>query len=101
MRHRARVVCWSARVSFEDCEDCEIVHPMDNRVLFAIPLTAILGALLVLHAYWALGGRWGSAYTVPTINGRRSFDPSPVVTWVVCGLLGLSVIIVMGKLNWI
>jgi uncharacterized protein DUF3995 len=74
---------------------------MHNRLLFAIPLTWILGALLLLHVYWALGGRWGSAYTVPTINGRRSFDPSPLATWVVCGLLGLAVIIVMGKSSWI
>jgi hypothetical protein len=78
-----------------------ILESVGNRLVFAIPLTVILGALLLLHAYWALGGRWGSAYTVPTINGRRSFDPSPLATWVVCGLLGLAVIIVMGKSGWI
>ena len=82
----------------EDCDDTGIVR---NRLLFAIPLTAILGGLSLLHAYWALGGRWGSAYTVPTIRGRRSFDPSPLATWVVCGLLALAVIIVMGKSGWI
>jgi hypothetical protein len=71
------------------------------RLLFAIALTVILGGLSLLHAYWALGGRWGSAYTVPTINGRRIFDPSPLATWVVCGLLGLAVIIVAGKAAWI
>jgi hypothetical protein len=74
---------------------------MRNRLLFAIPLTIILGGLLLLHVYWALGGRWGSASTVPTVNGRRSFDPSPLAIWVVCGLLGLAVIIVMGKSGWI
>jgi hypothetical protein len=74
---------------------------MRDRLLFAIPLTGILGVLLLLHAYWALGGRWGSAYTVPTINGRRIFDPTPTATWVVCGLLGLAVILVMGKAGWI
>jgi hypothetical protein len=74
---------------------------MHNRLLFAIPLTGILGGLLLLHAYWALGGRWGSAYTVPTVNGRRIFDPSPVATWVVCALLGIAVIIVVGKAGWI
>ena len=75
--------------------------PMDNRLLFAIPHTVILAALPLLHAYCALGGRWGSAYTVPTINGRRSFDPSPLATWVVSGLLGLAVIIVIGNSGWI
>ena len=34
---------------------------MGSQLLFAIPLTGILAALLLLHAYWALGGRWGSA----------------------------------------
>jgi hypothetical protein len=74
---------------------------MHNRLLFAIPLTGILGGLFLLHAYWALGGRWGSAYTVPTVNGRRIFDPSPLATWLVCGLLGLAVILIMGKAGWI
>jgi len=74
---------------------------MGSTLLFAIPLTAILGGLSLLHAYWALGGRWGSAYTVPTISGRRVFDPTPLATWVVCGLLGLAVILVMGKAGWI
>jgi len=78
-----------------------ILESVANYIVFAIPLTVTLGGLLLLHAYWALGGRWGSAYTVPTINGRRSFDPSPLGTWVVCGLLGLAVIIVMGKSGWI
>ena len=74
---------------------------MTNRLLFAIPLAGILGGLSLLHAYWALGGRWGSAYTVPTVGGRRSFDPSPFATWIVCGLLGLAVVIVVGRSGWI
>jgi hypothetical protein len=74
---------------------------MRNRLLFAIPLTVILAALSLLHAYWALGGRWGTAYTVPTISGRRSFDQSPLATWLVSGLLGLAVIIVIGESGWI
>jgi Protein of unknown function (DUF3995) len=74
---------------------------MPNRLLFAIPLTVILGGLSLLHAYWALGGRWASAYTVPTVNGRRIFDPTPIATWIVCGLLGIAVILVMGKAGWI
>ena len=43
---------------------------MRSRLLFAIPLTVILGGLMVLHVYWALGDRWGSAYSGPTVNGR-------------------------------
>ncbi len=67
---------------------------------FAIPLVILLGALMLLHAYWALGGRWGAAYTIPTVGGRRSFDPSPSATWVVCALLGIAAILVMGKVVW-
>jgi hypothetical protein len=74
---------------------------MRSSLLFAIPLTVILVTLLLLHAYWALGGRWGSAYTVPTVNGRRIFNPTPLATWVICGLLGIAVIIVMGEAGWI
>jgi hypothetical protein len=74
---------------------------MRNPHLFAIPLVVILGGLSLLHAYWALGGRWGSAYTVPIVNGRRSFDPSPLATWVVCALLGAAAVLVMGKAGWI
>ena len=78
-----------------------ILETMGSRLLFAIPLAVILGGLSLLHAYWTLGGRRGSAYTVPTVNGRRLFDPTPVATWVVSGLLGIAVILVMGKVGWI
>ena len=74
---------------------------MHNRLFFAIPLAAILGALSLLHVYWALGGRWASAYTVPTISGRRMFDPTPLATWVVAALLAMAVVLVVGKAGWI
>jgi hypothetical protein len=72
-----------------------------NPRVFAIPLVVVLGGLMLLYAYWALGGRWGSGYTVPTVGGRRSFEPSAFATWVVCALLGTAVILVMGKTGWI
>lgn len=68
---------------------------------FAIPLAAILGALSLLHAYWALGGRAGSGYTVPVVNGRRAFEPGPLATWIVCGLLALAAFIVIGKAGYV
>jgi hypothetical protein len=74
---------------------------MHNRLVFAIPLAAILGALSLLHVYWALGGRWATASTVPTISGRRMFDPTPLATWVVAGLLAMAVVLVVGKAGWI
>jgi hypothetical protein len=74
---------------------------MRSPRLFAIPLIVIFAALSALHAYWALGGRWGSSNTIPIVHGRRSFEPSPMATWVVCALLGTAVVVVMGKLVWI
>ena len=58
---------------------------------FAIPLAMILASLSLLHAYWALGGRWGVEFTIPVVEGRRAFTPSPLATWAVCGLLALAV----------
>ncbi|HEV8042329.1 MAG TPA: DUF3995 domain-containing protein [Bryobacteraceae bacterium] len=74
---------------------------MHNRFLFAIPLVVALSGISVLHVYWALGGKWGSAFTVPTVSGRRMFDPSPAATWAVAGLFGLGVILILGKAGWI
>ena len=78
-----------------------ILESMRLRIVFAIPLVAILSWLSLLHAYWALGGRWGSAYTVPTVSGKRMFEPTRLATWTVCGLLGIAAILVMGKAGWI
>jgi hypothetical protein len=74
---------------------------MPTPGLFTIPLVSIFGVLLLIHAYWAFGGQWGTMYAVPIIRGRRSFDPSPAATWVVCGLLAVAMILVMRKGGWI
>jgi hypothetical protein len=66
-----------------------------NSLEFAIPLAGILASLSLLHAFWALGGQWGTAYAVPVVRGRRSFNPTPLATWVVCGLLGGATILVI------
>lgn len=78
-----------------------ILVSMHTRLTLAIPLVVILSGLSLLHAYWALGGRWGSAFTVPTISGRRMFDPGPLATWLVAGLLAFAAILVMGDAGWI
>jgi hypothetical protein len=72
-----------------------------NRLVFAIPLVIVLAGISLLHAYWALGGKFGSAYTVPTVSGRRMFDPTPPATWAVSCLFGIAVIMVLGKAGWI
>jgi hypothetical protein len=72
-----------------------------NPRLFAIPLIVVFAGLSALHAYWALGGRWGSSNTIPIVRGRRSFEPSQAATWAMCALLGMAVVVVIGKLVWI
>jgi hypothetical protein len=60
---------------------------MRSQLLFAIPLTVTFGALFAFTHLLGAGRSMGSADTVPTINGRSSFDPSPLATSVVCALL--------------
>lgn len=74
---------------------------MDKRLLFAVPLATILAVLSLLHVYWALGGRWAGAYTVPTVSGRRMFEPTPPAAWGVAGFLMMAVVLVIGKAGWI
>ena len=74
---------------------------MRHPAWFAIPLTAILIALAALHAYWALGGRWGIDNTIPMVNGRRAIDPGPLATWIVCGLLATAAFLAVGRAGWI
>jgi uncharacterized protein DUF3995 len=57
-------------------------------------VTLILAAL---HVYWALGGRWGSGATLPTIEGRRTLNPTPLGTAAVAALLALSAATICGK----
>ena len=74
---------------------------MTARTLIATPLTAILACIAALHAYWALGGQWGSANAVPTINNRKVFSPTPFQTWIVCGFLIAAAIVVAGRAGWL
>ena len=70
---------------------------MPHSNWFAIPLTAILLALAALHVYWALGGRWGIAHTIPTINQRPVINPGPLATFVVAALLTLAAWLVASR----
>ena len=94
------MACWTRwnclREQFRDT-----ILRVRNTALIAIPVAGILSGLALLHAYWALGGRWGSAYVVPVVRGQRSFEPSPFATWIVCGLLTVAVLLVMGKAGWL
>jgi hypothetical protein len=47
----------------------------------------VLGALALLHFFWAFGGRWGYSVALPELNGQPAFTPSPAMTVLVGVLL--------------
>ncbi len=63
------------------------------RLVCALVFAAVLLFLAALHVYWALGGDWGSSVTVPTIEGRRTFNPTRTATY------GVALLLVMGALT--
>jgi hypothetical protein len=70
-------------------------------------LTAgVFVTLALLHVYWAAGGVWGHAATVPTraptgaaANGARLFNPSRAGTLAVAAGLLLAALVVLGRLG--
>lgn len=66
------------------------------RLICALVFAAVLLFLAGLHVYWALGGAWGSAATIPTVNGRRTLNPSPLATYVVAFLLTAGAFTICG-----
>jgi hypothetical protein len=67
------------------------------RLICALVFAAELLFLAGLHVYWALGGRWGKFATVPTIAGRRTFDPRPPATCLVAFLLVIGAATICGR----
>jgi hypothetical protein len=55
--------------------------------VLTILTTATFASLAALHCYWAAGGQWGLATAIPTVGGRRAFNPSVVACLVVAALL--------------
>lgn len=63
-------------------------------------LTAtILSIIGLLHVYWAAGGRWGSAVSVPRKDGDLLFEPSTFATLVVAALLFAAALIILGRVE--
>jgi hypothetical protein len=60
-------------------------------------LGAILALIAVLHAYWALGGRWGLA---EALGGPDKPVPPAWLIWVVTALLVLAVLVVLGRVGF-
>lgn len=56
---------------------------MSLEVMIKIVNTVIFSFLSAVHIYWALGGTWGVVGVLPTKDGERKLNPSPVGTLVV------------------
>ncbi|MFI5118623.1 MAG: DUF3995 domain-containing protein [Terriglobales bacterium] len=69
------------------------------RLVCALVFAAVLLFLAALHVYWALGGDWGSAATVPTMEGRRTINPGRPATYVVASLLVMGTVIICGQVH--
>lgn len=63
-------------------------------------VTTILLALSVLHVYWALGGNWGSAAAVPSIDGQPLFETGFWATLAVALALSIAAVICLGTFNY-
>lgn len=64
-----------------------------------IILCGVFAALAGLHLYWAAGGRWGADVTVPEVEGRALFTPSPAATVAVAVALVMAMIVVLGRIG--
>ena len=62
-------------------------------------LAAIFAVLSLFHIYWAAGGKFGKEASMPTVGGKRSFDPSPAGTILVAVALLIAMFIIIGQLG--
>jgi hypothetical protein len=53
-------------------------------------VTAVLAGLALLHAYWAVGGRWGATGAVPERSSKPPFKPGPWACVAVAVCLGTA-----------
>ena len=64
-------------------------------ILAAVVLFGLAG----LHAYWAMGGQWGTAVAIPRRDGASLFTPGPAATWLVAVLLFAAALVLLGRVG--
>jgi len=67
-------------------------------IIIAWALFTLLGAIALLHAYWALGGFWpgrDEAELIAKVAGaaRATRMPSQAITWIVAGAIAVSALV--------
>jgi hypothetical protein len=69
--------------------------------IVALTVVIVFSGLSLVHAYWALGGRAGSAAAVPELSGRPAFVPSALGTLAVSVALALCAVLVAASAGFI
>lgn len=74
----------------------------ESHERFAMNLLAVLTTVVFLgrsavHVYWAFGGRRGIGAAIPTVEGRRTLNPSPLATIAVAAALAVAAAITIGS----
>jgi Protein of unknown function (DUF3995) len=64
-------------------------------------VAAIFAILGLLHIYWAMGGNFGSEVGVPTIEGKRAFEPTVTATLLVATALFIAMLVVLGQIGFL
>ncbi len=62
-------------------------------------VATILAALAALHVYWAAGGKWGAATSVPEVSGQPAFRPGPLACLAVALLLATAAGLVLATVK--
>jgi hypothetical protein len=69
------------------------------RLTSALFFSVVSLVIAVIHVYWGFGGEWGITAAVPTIDGRRVLEPTPVASFVVAILETLAAIVICGRVG--
>jgi Protein of unknown function (DUF3995) len=67
---------------------------------FGLITTTILFSLTLLHVYWAFGGNWGLAASIPTNNNQPIFESGLWDTLAVAIDRAIAAFICLGNLNY-
>ncbi|MCE9598239.1 MAG: DUF3995 domain-containing protein [Spirochaetia bacterium] len=68
---------------------------MTVAIVAAIFCAITCGAIALLHAYWALGGRIGKFAALPEQDGKPVFLPSKFATWLVAIALAFASLVAL------
>ena len=68
--------------------------------IIGLATATILSVLSLLHLYWAFGGSWGFAASVPTVEGQPLFQTGFWDTLAVAIALLIAAMICLGTLNY-